>query len=118
MPGVNNIRQSSDNSSVTIPYERTFRPIGRKNQPSDEQRLSEFRFCGCGWPQHLLLPRGRPDGLVFNLFAMISNFEGDAVPQDLSNVYVFQLIPSFLLLFLLISLFIIVFVLIRIRIVG
>lgn len=81
MPGPNNIRQSSNKSSVTIPYERTFRPIGPNNQPKDIERLAEFRFCGCGWPEHMLLPKGKPEGMPFELFAMISDYNGDAVVQ-------------------------------------
>lgn len=81
MPGPNNIRQSSNKSSITIPYERTFRSVGEKYQPKDEDRLAEFRFCGCGWPEHLLLPKGKPEGMVFDLFVMISDHSGDAVVQ-------------------------------------
>lgn len=87
MPGPNNIRQSSNKSSITIPYERTFRPIGADYQPTDAERLAEFRFCGCGWPEHMLLPRGKPEGMSFELFAMISDYDGDAV-QQMNNRYV------------------------------
>ncbi|XP_037809670.1 phenoloxidase 2-like [Lucilia sericata] len=85
MPGPNNIRQLSKKSSITIPYERTFRPIGPDYQPTDMERLAEFRFCGCGWPEHMLLPRGKPEGMTFDLFVMISDFTGDAVQQMNNN---------------------------------
>uniref|UniRef100_A0A1A9WQH5 Tyrosinase copper-binding domain-containing protein n=1 Tax=Glossina brevipalpis TaxID=37001 RepID=A0A1A9WQH5_9MUSC len=81
VPGPNNIRQSSNKSSVTIPYERSFRKVGTKDVPTDEQRRAEFRFCGCGWPEHLLLPKGKPEGMAFDLFVMISDYTGDAVQQ-------------------------------------
>nr|XP_014102748.1 phenoloxidase 2 [Bactrocera oleae] len=81
MPGANKINQSYFNSSVTIPYERSFRRIGGEHLPDDPQRLAEFRFCGCGWPAHMLLPKGKPEGMQFELFVMISDYEGDAVLQ-------------------------------------
>ncbi|XP_058983168.1 phenoloxidase 2 [Musca domestica] len=80
-PGVNHIQQISTKSSVTIPYERTFRPIGTNNQPKDQEELREFQFCGCGWPEHLLIPKGKAEGMHFDLFVMISDMIGDAVDQ-------------------------------------
>lgn len=80
-PGVNTIRRRSDDSSVTIPFERSFRRIGPDYQPTAADQLASFRFCGCGWPQHLLLPRGKPEGMVLELFAMISDYSGDEVRQ-------------------------------------
>ncbi|XP_054739573.1 phenoloxidase 2 [Anastrepha obliqua] len=81
MPGVNRINQPYDNSSVTIPYERSFRRIGNAHLPDDPRKLAEFRFCGCGWPAHMLLPKGKPEGMQFELFVMISNYDDDAVLQ-------------------------------------
>lgn len=64
-PGENVIRRKSTQSTVTIPYEQTFRNID-KDRPGGDQRgaggrLSEFSregysydFCGCGWPHHML----------------------------------------------------------------
>lgn len=80
-PGKNIIRRRSDESSVTIPYERSFRNIGSRNQPTDPAEKALFQFCGCGWPQHMILPKGTPDGALFNVFVMISNFELDRVDQ-------------------------------------
>lgn len=51
-PGGNEIRRRSDQSSVTIPYERSFRRIGSDYQPTNSEDLAQFQFCGCGWPQH------------------------------------------------------------------
>uniref|UniRef100_A0A182WQI7 Tyrosinase copper-binding domain-containing protein n=1 Tax=Anopheles minimus TaxID=112268 RepID=A0A182WQI7_9DIPT len=81
-PGMNTIVRRSDQSSVTIPYERTFRAIGTKSTPSNTDDLAQFRFCGCGWPQHMLVPKGSPEGVQFDLFAMVSDFEADSVVQD------------------------------------
>lgn len=46
--GLNVIRRRSDESSVTIPYDRSFRRIGSQYQPVDEAASAQFRFCGCG----------------------------------------------------------------------
>lgn len=80
-PGRNVIRRRSDESSITIPYERSFRKIGSKFTPTDPLEKAQFQFCGCGWPQHMLLPKGSPEGTKFNIFVMISNIELDRVDQ-------------------------------------
>ena len=40
---------------------------------------NETPFCGCGWPEHLLIPRGSIDGQIFDLFVMLTNGDVDAV---------------------------------------
>ena len=77
-PGANTILRRSAQSSVTIPYERTFRSAAPSNQSGTEV----YRFCNCGWPSHLLIPKGTPEGMTFDLFAMISDFTGDTVNQE------------------------------------
>lgn len=85
-PGQNTIRRRSDESSVTIPYEKSFRKVGPKFTPTDSEEKAQFQFCGCGWPQHLLLPKGSVDGTKFNIFVMVSNYDLDRVDQpDLKN---------------------------------
>lgn len=76
------IRRRSDESSVTIPYERSFRRIGTKFQPAAGVALDEFQFCGCGWPQHMLLPKSTVEGTEYELFVMISNYDDDTVNQE------------------------------------
>lgn len=80
-PGVNNIKRRSDESSVTLPYERSFRRIGSNFQPTGAAELAQFQFCGCGWPQHMLIPKGTADGARFDIFVMVSNFADDSVNQ-------------------------------------
>lgn len=87
-PGPNTIRRRSDESSVTIPYERSFRRIGSNFQPTGQAELSQFQFCGCGWPQHMLVPRGTPEGARYDVFVMISNMADDRVNQT-PNLWVF-----------------------------
>lgn len=82
-PGDNRIRRRSTESSLTVPFERTFRDIDT-NRPADgTQDLEQFNFCGCGWPQHLLIPKGTTQGYPCDLFVMISNFADDRIDQNL-----------------------------------
>jgi tyrosinase len=45
-PGRNVFKRRSTDSTVTIPYERTFRNLD--DLPSDADS-DAFNFCGCGW---------------------------------------------------------------------
>ncbi|PKK40733.1 E set domain-containing protein, partial [Rhizophagus irregularis] len=38
-------------------------------------------YCDCGWPFHLLLPRGRRGGMKFKLLVFISDWSEDEVPR-------------------------------------
>lgn len=40
-------------------------------------------ISGCGWPAHMLIPKGLPEGLACDVFVMISNYNDDRVDQDL-----------------------------------
>ncbi|XP_065368855.1 phenoloxidase 2-like [Calliphora vicina] len=85
-PGVNTIRRRSTDSSVTIPYERTFQDKNVNDSSADAKTdKSEFNCCACGWPQHMLLPKGSPEGMHFQLFVMISNYADDHVEQQLEG---------------------------------
>lgn len=83
-PGYNTITRKSTDSSVTIPYEMTFRNLDSRLLTG--QNLAQFNFCGCGWPQHMLIPKGNIGGLPFDLFAMVSDYEVDKVVQDTSGI--------------------------------
>ena len=67
---------------MTIPFERTFRNLDN-SRPTGTADLEAYNFCGCGWPQHMLIPKGTGDGLRCQLFVMVSNYEQDRVDQDL-----------------------------------
>lgn len=77
--GQNVIARRSDESSVTVPFERTFRSLDANRPASGTAAEAAFNFCGCGWPQHLLIPKGTPEGLACELFVMVSNYEQDKV---------------------------------------
>lgn len=82
-PGQNTIKRNSVNSSVTIPFERTFRNLDQDRPTEGTAEAEEFDFCGCGWPHHMLIPKGTPQGMPVDLFCMISNWENDRIEQDL-----------------------------------
>jgi tyrosinase len=84
-PGQNMIQRKSSDSTVTIPFERTFRNLGEGDPAATTEAQQQFNFCGCGWPEHLLVPKGLPEGLTAQVFVMISNYENDRVEQDLSG---------------------------------
>lgn len=49
----------------------------------------KYLLIGCGWPEHMLVPRGAPEsdngGLACQLFVMVSNYDDDVVEQDLTG---------------------------------
>ncbi|XP_011195600.2 phenoloxidase 2 [Zeugodacus cucurbitae] len=76
-PGENVIRRRSTESSLTIPVERTFR----------EQEVThvsnEIIEDACGWPHHMLIPKGSTAGLQCALFVMISQYDQENVDQEI-----------------------------------
>lgn len=43
--------------------------------------MEVFQFCNCGWPSHMLLPKGSASGLEYDFFVMISNYNQDRVEE-------------------------------------
>lgn len=82
-PGTNIIPRQSTESSVTIPFERTFRDLESNRPAAGSADELEFNFCGCGWPQHMLVPKGYAEGLQSQLFVMVTDYAQDRVDQDL-----------------------------------
>ncbi|XP_045134884.1 phenoloxidase 3-like isoform X2 [Portunus trituberculatus] len=82
-PGPNHILRSSTSSSITNLNDFTFRDLEKQPNPDNlvapENTL--FNFCGCGWPQHMLLPRGKQEGMSFELFVMVTDWNQDKVAQ-------------------------------------
>ncbi|KAG8177967.1 hypothetical protein JTE90_014710 [Oedothorax gibbosus] len=72
-PGKNTIVRSSTDSSVTISSTYTYKEL-LHGEDLEEDRSE---FCSCGWPQHLLVPKGNDKGMVFDLFVMITDGEKD-----------------------------------------
>lgn len=82
-PGQNTVRRRSTESTITIPYETTFRNLDDNRPAAGTDAEAQFNFCGCGWPHHLLVPKGTPEGLTMQLFVMVTNYDDDRVDQDL-----------------------------------
>ncbi|XP_054082818.1 phenoloxidase 2-like [Zeugodacus cucurbitae] len=82
-PGQNTIRRRSTESSVTIPFERTFRNLDVNRPAAGSAEELEFNFCGCGWPNHMLIPKGLPEGMNCELFVMVSDYDQDRIEQQL-----------------------------------
>ncbi|KAF7269758.1 hypothetical protein GWI33_017214 [Rhynchophorus ferrugineus] len=82
--GQNTITRNAAQSTVTIPFERSYRDLDT-SRPTGGDALAQFNFCGCGWPDNLLIPKGRPEGFACELFVMISNIDDDRVNQTISG---------------------------------
>ncbi|KAF7269759.1 hypothetical protein GWI33_017215 [Rhynchophorus ferrugineus] len=82
--GQNTITRNSGDSSVTIPFERTYRDLST-SRPQSGEALAKFNFCGCGWPDNLLIPKGNAAGFACQLFVMISNMADDKVNQNIAG---------------------------------
>lgn len=76
-PGKQVVTRRSEQSNVTMPSVKGFEQLSRPTGGSPP--TSAQGFCGCGWPHHLLIPKGRPEGMRFVLFAMATDWEKDKV---------------------------------------
>ena len=76
-PGENTIERRSTDSSVTIPWEQSFRDLERNAElPTASQAV-----CGCGWPQHMLVPKGTAAGMLYDLYVLVTNGTLDQVAR-------------------------------------
>ncbi|XP_059480269.1 phenoloxidase 1-like isoform X2 [Neocloeon triangulifer] len=82
-PGPNKIVRASRQSTVSIPFDQSFRnlEVGRPADNASANAQDNFNFCGCGWPHHMLIPKGTPEGFPSVLFVMVSNAETDWNPR-------------------------------------
>lgn len=76
--GSNTIERRSSDSSITIPFGQTFRSLYTP-AAAGSSAAEEFSYCGCGWPDHVLVPRGTPEGFPTTLFVMVTNYQDDRV---------------------------------------
>ncbi|KAJ2942877.1 hypothetical protein O0L34_g15067 [Tuta absoluta] len=83
--GSNTITRNSSESSVSIPFEQTFRDLSVQGSDPRRPNLATFNYCGCGWPQHMLVPKGTEAGAPYQLFVMLSNWDLDRVDQPDGN---------------------------------
>jgi len=73
-PGVNTIVRRDVDSTLTIPWSQSL------SEMTNDANMNT-PYCGCGWPTNMLIPKGTPNGMVFDLFVMITNGANDAVSQ-------------------------------------
>ncbi|CAG8446558.1 17457_t:CDS:2 [Dentiscutata erythropus] len=63
-----------DESQITPEIKATFSSL-------TTQGMSEKVFCNCGWPYHMILPRGtKGEGIKFKMIVFISDGTNDMVP--------------------------------------
>ena len=53
------------------------RPASAPGAPADARN-----YCDCGWPYHLLLPRGTPAGMAFRLLVFVTDWLVDRLGAD------------------------------------
>ncbi|XP_037783798.1 phenoloxidase 2-like isoform X2 [Penaeus monodon] len=70
VPGLNSVTRLSRQSSI-LGRER----FARRGQPGSDF----FDYFGCGWPPHLLLPRGTTSGMKFQVFIMLTDADRDLI---------------------------------------
>uniref|UniRef100_A0A2I9LP22 Hemocyanin AA6 chain n=1 Tax=Centruroides hentzi TaxID=88313 RepID=A0A2I9LP22_9SCOR len=74
-PGKSTITRDHRNSSVTISKVRTSKEL--HDGLGVEEDSTEY--CSCGWPEHMLIPRGSHKGMEFELFVMLTDHDEDTV---------------------------------------
>lgn len=77
--GRNEITRSSLESAITIPHNVTYRDLEKNRPAANTNSETAFNFCGCGWPQNMLIPKGSVEGFPCQLFVMITNGAIDQV---------------------------------------
>ncbi|KAG8177958.1 hypothetical protein JTE90_014701 [Oedothorax gibbosus] len=73
--GKNSITRDHKVSSVTVSETHTFKQLLAGEGVSE----NTTEFCSCGWPEHMLIPRGSHKGTEFDLYVMLTDYEQDAV---------------------------------------
>jgi tyrosinase len=59
------------------------KPARRPTEPSPKPHPGDDpNYCDCGWPYHLLLPRGKPNGMDFRLLVMLTDYQADLVGAE------------------------------------
>ncbi|XP_033099168.1 phenoloxidase subunit 1-like [Anneissia japonica] len=91
------ITRSSKLSSVVKPpglsikdIEKKLNELVAKKQSTEEKVVSECvcrreRYCECGLPQNILLPRGTESGMIFDLFVMVTDWGSDNCTDNLDQ---------------------------------
>ncbi|XP_038068636.1 hemocyanin AA6 chain-like isoform X2 [Patiria miniata] len=87
--GSNAITRRSTRSSVIKPRELTIAELKKRGTAAKEAddgcACRPDRYCECGWPEHMLVPRGTAAGMPFDLFVMVTNWANDSSTDDLDR---------------------------------
>nr|CAC44751.1 hemocyanin subunit 3 [Cupiennius salei] len=72
-PGKNVINRNAAESNVTLSHTYTFDELrSGEGGPADANE-----YCSCGWPEHMLLPKGTHKGMEYELFVMATDYTQD-----------------------------------------
>jgi len=72
-PGKNVITRNAAESNVTLSHTYTFDEL--KAGGGGAENATEY--CSCGWPEHMLLPKGTHKGMEYELFIMATDYTQD-----------------------------------------
>jgi hypothetical protein len=79
--GQNIIRRSSMESTIVKKEVETFRELIKNAEEQQNSDVTTKIHSHCGWPMHLLLPKGTQAGEKYTLFVVITDYEQDKVPN-------------------------------------
>uniref|UniRef100_A0A481MQH0 Phenoloxidase n=1 Tax=Nipponaphis monzeni TaxID=196483 RepID=A0A481MQH0_9HEMI len=79
--GINDIVRRCLDSSVSIPIEMTYRNLDESRPEANAESKASLNYCGCGWPQYMLVAKGNAQGFPCHLFIMITYGAMDQVEE-------------------------------------
>nr|QCC26459.1 hexamerin 3 precursor [Lepidocampa weberi] len=88
--GQNVIRRGSMESSIVKKETETFRQLYQKVEEAikNGEKYSEQKtVSNCGWPLHLLLPKGTKEGQKYTLYVVVTDYQEDRVPNTKIPTY-------------------------------
>nr|CAR85702.1 hemocyanin subunit type 2 precursor [Periplaneta americana] len=85
--GDNIVTRNSEDSTVTIPEPRSFPDLMSDVQKAirgEQDFKYDIHHRHCGFPHRLLLPKGKPEGMVYRLFVVVTDYDKDVVAPGMS----------------------------------
>nr|CAX63173.1 Hexamerin 1 precursor [Campodea sp. CP-2009] len=82
--GQNTIRRASSESTIVKKEVDTYRQMMMKVEQeihNGQQEYTTKTHSHCGWPLHLLLPKGTQQGEKYTLYVVITDYDQDRVPE-------------------------------------
>nr|CAR85696.1 hemocyanin subunit type 2 [Hierodula membranacea] len=92
--GDNVITRNSEDSIVTIPEPRSFPHLINYVERAingEEEYVVDKYHRHCGFPHRLLLPKGKPEGMTYRIYVIITDYNKDIItsdwkPEDIENL--------------------------------